>query len=565
MLSHIYIKNFAIIREIDVELSGSLNIISGETGTGKSIVIQAVNMALGSRGSSSLVADGADKALVQLVFQLDPADKAFISSHMEGFDDDELIITRELHKNGRSIARLNGEIVNLSTLGAVAKRLADIHGQYDNQTLLDPESHIDFVDKYSPEKIKPLKESLSKAYRRYSRLKSEIAKLRNSRAEYLRRQDFIKYELDEINAADVKPEEDDELSRRASMLQNSERIYAALNECCEILDNLRLKRCEALMREISSYDPLYSDIAASLSDCVYTLDDITEDIRKERDGMSFSPEELDSVMIRLSQLDNLKRKYGGSLESVIAHRDKCAAEFRHSEDSEETEKKLKSEFDAARNELLALSKELSLLRKAAAEKLAERMTSELSELNFPNAVFAARCETARNSSGSVTLTENGIDKIEFLFSANKGQALRPMADIASGGEISRISLAFKRITGDSGGTGTMIFDEIDTGISGRTASVVGSKLREIARNHQIICITHLPQIAAAGDYHYLISKDADEDSSYTTIRLLSHEERVSEIARLLGGTTVTDTTLKSAEELIAGAKSTQPLQAGRLT
>ncbi len=548
MLSHIHIKNFAIIKEIDIDLNDNLNIISGETGTGKSIVIQAINMALGGRGSASFVAEGANKALVQLVFSLDERERELIGDAVS-LSDDDLIISREFNKNGKSLARVNGEIVNLSALASVTRHLMDIHGQYDNQTLMNPENHINIIDSLD-QKILPAKENLAKTFGEYRGIKQELNKIINNRAEFLRKQSFMQHELNEINAADIHAGEDEELTEQLNILQNSEKIFSALSESYEILYNNPLNKSLSLMEGISEYSTSYAEIAENLAGCVYTISDICDEIRRARDEISFSPDEIDSAIKRIDMLDNLKMKYGNSLESVIAYRDKCAAELELCENIDDREDGLKEKLAVLEKQVILQSKELSELRKKSGKKLAELMTKELQELNFANAQFDVSFETNKLPSGQPALSANGTDKIEFLFNANKGGTLKPLAEIASGGEISRISLAFERITNDSEGVATMVFDEIDTGISGITASVVGRKMHQIAENHQIICITHLPQIAAAGEHQYLISKDDSDDRSYTTIKLLSEDERVSEIARLLGGDNITEITLASARELL---------------
>lgn len=560
MLTHIYIKNFAIIKEIDIDLNDRLNIISGETGTGKSIVIQAVNMALGGRGSSSFVADGHDKALVQLVFSLSGPERLVISAIPEysqytaindyASDSSELIITREFNKSGKSLARINGEIVTLSFLNGLTRHLVDIHGQYDNQTFLDPDRHMEILDNCGGNKLADIKGHVSALYAEYQSTRAQLIKIRSSHAEFLRKQDFMRFEVSEIDAADLRPGEDSDLNDRLKILQNSEKIFAALSESYEILSSSGLDRCRSLMEDISGFGNDYAAISSTLSDSVYALDDICEEIRRSRDSFSFTPDEIDIVVTRLNMIDNMKRKYGGSIESILEYHDKCTSELEKFENTEDIEKELTQNLSSLRKQILLLSEELGNLRREAAAKLSSDMTSELSELNFANAQFAVDISTVLNSEGSPVISSLGTDRVEFLFNANKGGSLKPLSEVASGGEISRIALAFKRLTNSAEHIPTLVFDEIDTGISGITASVVGRKLHEISKNHQVLCITHLPQIAACGDHQYLISKDDSDERSYTTIKLLSDEERIHEIARLLGGTNITETTLASASELL---------------
>ena len=571
MLTHIYIKNFAIIKEIDIDLNDRLNIISGETGTGKSIVIQAINMALGGRGSASFVADGHEKALVQLVFSLSEPERGVISAlpeyahYANGADspdgtgapdasssqsETELVITREFNRSGKSLARINGEIVTLAFLNGLTRHLVDIHGQYDNQTFLDPDKHMGILDNCGGNELAALKERVAALYAEYQSTRSQLVKIRSSHAEFLRKQDFMRFEVSEIDAAGLRPGEDAELSDRLKILQNSEKIFAALSESYEILSASGLDRCRSLMEDIAGFGSVYASISSGLSDSVYALDDICEEIRRSRDSFSFTPDEIDDVVTRLNMIDTMKRKYGGSIESIMEYRDKCMTELEKFENTEDAEKELTQRLAALRRQILSLSEELSALRRAAADMLSADMTAELSELNFANAQFAVDIAPVLNADGAPVISAAGTDRVEFLFNANKGGSLKPLSEVASGGEISRIALAFKRLTNSAEHVPTLVFDEIDTGISGITASVVGRKLHEIAESHQVLCITHLPQIAACGDHQYLIAKDDSNERSYTTISLLSEEDRVHEIARLLGGTNITQTTLASARELL---------------
>ena len=550
MLSRIYIRNFAIIREIDIDLEDGLNIISGETGTGKSIVIQAVNMALGGRGSSSLIAEGSDKAMVQLVFTLTDSEHKLISELIDSLEDDQLIVTREFSRSGKSIAKINGEIVNLSTLSSITSHLVDIHGQYDNQTFLNSDNHIRILDSFLDEKIAPVKAELSSMYKRYQSLRRDLLKVRANHSEFLRKQDFMRFELEEITKADIRIGEDDELAKEVELLQNGEKIFSALSQSYDILFSTDLEKCIDLMTGISGYDPEYANIASSLAEHIYLIRDLSEDIRHKRDSVTYEPGQIDAAISRLDLLDKLKLKYGGSLDKVLEYGAMCQKELDVNENIKEHEAELTAEILSIRKDILAVSEQLTVLRRESGLKLTELMTKELQELNFANAEFGVDFDTNLTATGSPAISDNGTDKIQFMFNANKGGTLKPMAEIASGGEISRISLAFKRITSDMDHISTMIFDEIDTGISGITASVVGRKMHQIGRNHQIICITHLPQIAAAGDHQFLIAKNDSDDRSFTTISSLSPQERVMEIARLLGGDNITDITLASAQELL---------------
>lgn len=547
MISHISIKDFAIIDKIDVDFYPGLNIITGETGAGKSIIIEAISLALGSRADTAFVRSGKDKAIIQLVADLDGED---------------IIITREVSSSGKSLCKINDEIVTLSHLNKLCKRIADIHGQYDNQSLLYPENHIKLVDSYNKTTINPKKEQVSQLFSKYQDVKAELAALIKNQAEAERKRDFMKFELQEISSANPAIGEDKELESTLSVLQNSETIFNNLSNAYDILSSddisteVILGRALHLVQELSGYSDELKAIGEDLSDAYYRLTDISQTIRKYKDSISFSPELLEETINRQNTIDSLKRKYGGSLDQVLEYKDKIAIEIDKLEDIDQRKSKLTQVLSISEGQLKEACTQLSEIRKQTAKSIEKKVNKELQELNFKNAELIINFADQSNHE-TAAYTSEGIDKVEFLITTNKGEVPKPLVKIASGGEISRIMLAFKQITGSLDTIPTMIFDEIDNGISGITASIVGNKLLDISNRHQIICITHLPQIAAFGDHHYRIEKMTIDGKTNTRIVPLSHEEKVSEIARLLGGINITETTLKSAEELIELSKSGQ--------
>ena len=540
MINHISIKNFAIIENTEVDFEDGLNIITGETGAGKSIVIEAVSLALGSRADTSSVRTGADKAVVQLAGDL---------------DGEEIVITREVSASGKNLCRLNGEIVTLTRLNEVCRRLADIHGQYDNQSLLNPEYHMVLVDSYHKDKTGPAREEVSQKYNSFAQCRSELASLLALEKENARRKDFYRFELDEIDSANLKPGEDNELEERISLLQNSEKIFESIEKSYALLTEASPSlidgsgACHRAIEEIASYSRELESISAEFGDIYYRLQDLSRSLGEMRENISFSPAELDSLISRLNQIDNLKKKYGSSIDEIITYRDDIVSKLEKIDNFDDEKHRLEKQLIASKNELLAACSILTALRKEIAAELETKILAELSDLNFKDARMEITVEPLS------TPTEEGMDKIEILISANRGEPLKPLYKIASGGEMSRIMLAFKNIISSSDMIPTLIFDEIDNGISGITASIVAKKLGEISCQHQIICITHLPQIAAAGDRNYRIYKETDGEKTFTRVEKLSDEEKVSEVARLLGGTTITDTTLKSAKELIESSRS----------
>ncbi len=538
MIDRISIKNFAIIENAEVDFEDGLNIITGETGSGKSIAVEAISLALGSRADTSSVRTGTDKAVVQLLGTL------------EG---EEIVITREVSASGKNICKLNGEIVTLAQLNAATKRLADIHGQYDNQSLLNPEYHIILLDMYKAGASADIKAAVSVAFRKYNEIKRQLIALLSHEKENARKLDFYRFEAEEIKNAELKPGEDAELEERVFLLQNSEKIFENVEKTYAMLfygtpsatDQLSL--CLGSLQEISSYSKELAAISEEFGDIYYRLQDLSGELRNIRESLNFSPEEMDAAMSRLAMIENLKKKYGSSIDEILEYEQKILAQLDIIENFDDEKRRLESLLSEAKKSLLAACKELSEIRKNSASELQKRITEELSELNFRNAKLEIRVSPLSAP------TENGMDDVEILIATNRGEPMKPLAKIASGGEMSRIMLAFKNVIGSCDNIPTLIFDEIDSGISGITASVVGKKLKEIAEHHQIICITHLPQIAACGDSNYRIYKETDDNKTYTNIQKLSDEGRIEEIARLLGGSTVTETTLASARELIANS------------
>ncbi|MDR1135105.1 MAG: DNA repair protein RecN [Clostridiales Family XIII bacterium] len=543
MITRILIRDFAIIEEVDIDLTSGFSVITGETGAGKSIIIEAVSLALGSRADSAMVRAGKQKAFIQIVAEIQEDDGVR-----------EVILTREVSASGKSAAKIDGEIVSVAQLSAFSARLADIHGQYDHQSLLKTENHIALVDSYHSLVTAPLKEQTAGEWKLYSSLKAQLTSLLADEAAARRRLDFMRFELDEITNANPRPEEDAALRERLAILQNSGFIFEKLSEAAELLydgapsaEELLGKAMRA-MQNISAYSEELSSAARSISDSYYIIEDLASSIRANMGKMEFSPEELNDTISRLDLLERLCAKYGGSIPKMLEYRQKLLTDLENIENIDSLKEDLSSRLNHAEEKLIDLSARLTAARKEAAAELEVKINAELASLNFSNASFAVSfTETADIRS---RLSGNGVDNVEFLISSNRGQPLLPLTKVASGGEMSRMMLAFKSVTGSYDQIPTMIFDEIDSGISGVTASIVGEKLAGMARHRQIVCITHLPQIAAFGHNHFMIQKNSDDEKTFTVITALKDSERVQEIARLLGGANITETTLKSARELI---------------
>ncbi len=540
MITHLRIQDFAIIETIDIDFENGLNILTGETGSGKSIIIEAVSMALGSRADTTFVRTGKPKAIIQMV------------AEHEG---EEYIITREISANGKSLCKINDQLVTLNQLQQLCRQIADIHGQYDHQSLLNPENHLNFVDMYDKKSLIPTRERVASLYEKYADVKTKLKNLIQNANERARKQDFMHFELTEIDGANLQLGEDEEVSQKITMLQNGEKIAQNLSNSYELLfseipsASEYLGKSLKLLEEIASYSPDIYSVKEGLSECYYKLEDLSPQLRAIMEQISYSPQELDEAIQRADQLETLKRKYGSTLEEILEYREKIFNSLQDMENIDTVKVQLEDQIKVFENELAQASEELSALRKASAQELEAKVNKELQDLNFKDAFFIVEFSQDTKDE-KPNYSQNGTDLCEFLICSNKGEVPKPLVKIASGGEISRVMLAFKRIMGDYDRIPTMIFDEIDSGISGITAAIVGKKLREIAKNHQIICITHLPQIAAYGDFHYQIQKISDENSTHTTIAALSQDQKVEEIARLLGGMNITKASLDNAKELI---------------
>ena len=520
MINHISIKNFAIIENTEIDFKDGLNIITGETGSGKSIVIEAVSLALGSRADSSYVRTGSDKAVIQLAGTL---------------DDKEFVITREISTAGKNLCRINGEIVTLSQVNLLSSKLADVHGQYDNQSLLNPDYHIILLDSYKHQYTDALKEDVTEKYVSYVKARKELARLLSMEKENIRKLDFYRFEEEEIEKARLIPGEEEELREKIMLLQNSEKIYENISMAYQVMYEESPSVMDGLshgvraIEELSSYSEKISALGEEFRDIYYRLEDICREISNIKSSLTFSPAELDEAISRMELIDGLKKKYGSTVEEILEYQEKLQKQLSIAENMDEEKRRLMHKLKACREQLLKSCSDLTAKRTSKAAELENAIQAELIDLNFKNAKVKIKIEPLDEPS------QNGME---------------PLAKIVSGGEMSRIMLAFKNIISSYDEIPTLIFDEIDNGISGITASIVGKKLKEISKNHQIICITHLPQIAACGDFNYRIYKDSGDTGTFTHVEALSPEEKVDEIARLLGGVSITEATVKAAKELI---------------
>ena len=540
MIDRIAIDNFATIKHISFDLGEGLNIITGETGAGKSVLVTAISTVLGDRADTAMVRTGSDRALIQIA-----GDK----------NGEEVVISREILASGKSVSKLNGEMVTLGQIRKFCSDWVDIHGQYDNQQILDPDNHILITDRYHSEAIGPELDKLETLYYEYKAAQKEYDDLLKSEAEALRQQDFYRFEYDYIGNLDLRAGEDEELRELLSIARNGARISAAVHKAYDLIHESDMSVLSGLSRasdELASVTE-YSDRLAALAEraqaAYYELEDVSAGIRELTDSFTYTDEDLDRISERLAVIEDAVRKYHRSPEEIISYQKELGEKLELISNFDDEKKRL---ADTARRRYVLLEDQaghVSEIRHIIAAKLESAMVKELEDLDFANSEFSIRIDRAD------MIGPLGYDQVEFLISTNPGEPLMPLTRIASGGEISRIMLAFKHIIGDSDMVGTMIFDEIDTGISGRTALVVGRKMSEIADHHQIIAVTHLPQIAAYGDDNYLITKTIADEKPHTDIEHLDEKGKVRMVATLFSGSSDSESALDAARELIEAASS----------
>ncbi len=550
MLTSLKIENVAIIESAAIEFGCGLNVLTGETGAGKSIVIDSINAILGERTSRDIIRTGAQSAKVYAVFEdVNAKVRDFLDENGIDCEDGVLIINRTLSREGKNVCRLNGAPVTVSMLREIGGELIDIHGQHDNQSLLSPEKHCGFVDSFAgnADIIADYREK----YSRLCEIRSKLKKLTTDESSKSQRIDFLTYQIDELEKADITLGERDELKVRKSLINNSQKLIESLNIAYEALkaDGAGIDMitdAESEISDASAYMEALGEASEKITDIRYELEDIAETVRDAMSEVDFDPSELEDIDERLDLLYRLSKKYGDTEEEMLEYLEKAKAELDNIAFSEEKVKELQKQEKEALAETEAAAQRLTESRKTAGEKLSNAICSELEFLDMPNVRFVVKC-------GDIGLTENGKDEIEFLISANVGEEPKPLAKIASGGELSRIMLAIKNVLAETDGVDTMIFDEIDTGVSGRAAQKIAMKLRSASKGRQVICVTHLAQIAAQGDVHLYISKSVSDGKTYTNIKSLIEEERVAEIARIMGGMEITKLQLESAREMLRNA------------
>ncbi len=555
MLSLLHIENIAIIESADISFDGGFNVLTGETGAGKSIVIDSISAVLGQRTSRELIRTGAKSALVTAVFSgLEPL--AWLEENGVPDGGEELLLQREIQADGRNACRVNGRPVAVAQLRALGEQLLNIHGQHDGQQLLDPAYHLGYLDSFG--KTGALLASFQEPYQALADLRRQIAALEMDEAERTRRVDTLNFQIAELERAGLKSGEEEDLNARRTLLRSAGKLMDAVQQAqfalsgtedsqgaCDLIAN-----AEGAVQSVAQVGPQFAELAEKLTALRSFAEDAAETVRDMGREFDFSPDELDQVEGRLDLLYRLKRKYGSTVEEMLDYLERCREELSQIEDAGDAVSRLEKQEEKLRAEALKRGKALTKARKKAAGELQRRVQEELRQLDMPKVRFETDFMPAPGEDG---MDGDGMEQVQFLMSANVGEGLKPIQKVASGGELARIMLALKNVLAEDDSIGSLVFDEVDTGVSGRAAQKVAEKMADVARRKQVLCVTHLPQIAAMADAHFSVEKGEKGGRTYTKVERLDDEGRRDELARLIGGSTVTDVLRESAKELLAQA------------
>ncbi|WP_458412555.1 DNA repair protein RecN [Schinkia sp. CFF1] len=567
MLAELSIKNFAIIESLSISFQKGLTVLTGETGAGKSIIIDAISLVVGGRGSSEFVRFGCKKAEIEGLFLLDHDNHPCIEKAGElGIEiaDGMIVLHREILTNGKSICRINGKLVTLSIIREIGRTLIDIHGQHEHQDLMNADRHLPLVDQFEEKKTIPAMEEYQRLYKQFLQLKKQLKGLDENEQKMAHRLDLIQFQLNEIKNANLAPREEEQLVEEKVQLTNYEKIHTAVNRSYEALsgeqqglDWIGLAMNE--LEDVSTLNERLKTIFESVSNSFYLLEEAASLLRDERDLMEFDPERLDFIEARLNEIRFLKKKYGQTVEDILEYAAKIEDEIDQIENREVHLDRLRKQLNDVQKDLLIEAQNLSNIRKKIAEKLKHEIHKELKDLHMAKTVFDIEFTLSTGKVTDQTVTfqghpidflESGMDRVEFLISTNPGEPLKSLSKIASGGELSRIMLALKSIFSKNQGITSIIFDEVDTGVSGRVAQAMAEKIYKISSGSQVLCITHLPQVAAMADTHLYISKETKGERTFTSIKELDDETRIKEVARMISGVEVTELTKQHAKELL---------------
>ena len=547
MLNLLHIENIAVIESADISFDRGFNVLTGETGAGKSIVIDAISAILGERAYRDMIRTGASKASVRAVFTGVPELSWFRDNGVEY--DEETVIQRDIFLDGKNVCRVNGCLVSVAILRKLGIQLINIHGQHDSASLFDEANHLIFLDDFASNQ--GIRQAYREKYETVAGLRQEIQRMTMDEGEKLRRMETLKYQIAEIEKAELEPGEDEALEERRKLLQNAEKLSKGMDEAVEALyggDESQgaaelLSQAEHALGRLSRFSDNFSSLHERVADLMYQVRNAAEEVKDARDDLSYSADELEQIEARLDVIHRLRRKYGVTCADILSYLEQAKKELDDIEFADDHLEWLKTKLKKAEKEAWEEANKLRQNRKENAEIMSARILSELSQLDMPR--VQVRCDFTERE-----LTPNGADAVAFYMSANAGEALKPMSKVASGGELARIMLSMKNVLAEKDQIGTLIFDEVDTGVSGRAAQKVAEKLRKLAKFKQVLCVTHLPQMAALANTHMLISKSERDGRTYTSVTPLDLEGRKRELARIIGGAQITETTLKSAEEML---------------
>ncbi|WMJ81870.1 DNA repair protein RecN [Clostridium sp. MB40-C1] len=553
MLLQLNINNFALIESLSISFDKGFNILTGETGAGKSIIIDAINFVLGGKFNKGLIRTGEEKTFVEAIFDVENKNTISLLKEMEIEFEDLVIISRETFKSGKSIVKVNGKSVLISQIKRLAETLINIHGQHENQDLLKSATHILYLDRLGEDKLKNDLIEYMKLYEKLLEIDRKIGELGVNSGEREKLLDFLNYQISEIDKANLKIGEDLELEKRYTILNNAEKISGSLGYAYNVLYNSNdnfvsvydsLNKVIKELRNVEDKIDTISSIVNSLEEAYYNIEQNISDIRHIQENTSYDKNELDIINSRIFQIDTYKRKYGNSIEEILEYKNKITKQYNEMINSNEIIESLKKDREKICSKMRKIAKDIHIIRKSIATLLEDKIKSELEYVGLEKSIFKVSIKMEEE------FYSNGCDKIEFLISTNPGQPIKPLESVVSGGELSRIMLGLKTVFVSKDEIPSIIFDEIDTGISGRTAQRVAEKMYLISKNCQVFCVTHLPQIAAMSDCHFLVSKEVKEERTYTNIKRISETKKEEEIARMIGGSEITDLTIKHSKEMI---------------
>jgi DNA repair protein RecN (Recombination protein N) len=553
LLSELSIKNFAIIEALSISFVKGLTVLTGETGAGKSIIIDAIHLLVGGRGSAEFVRHGEEKAEIEGLFQLNENHHPCYAKALEfGIEIEEgmVVLRRDISKTGKSVCRINGKLVTISTLREIGSTLVDIHGQHEHQELMDETRHLTLLDQFGFEEISLSSKEYQDVFHRYESILQKLKSLSENEQQTAHRLDLIQFQFDEIQKANLQLDEDELLFEEKRKLGNFERVFAAIQSSYTALNGEQkgldwISMVMGHLEDAAALDTVYKDVYESVSNCFYQLEDASRTIRSELEGLEYDPQRLNEIEDRLNEINQLKRKYGKTIREILEYAAKIEEEIETLQNKETHISELEKELSSIKKDLILEAKQLTELRKKWADKLTKLIHNELKELYMGKTVFEIRFEKHLHH-----FTKNGVDHVEFYLSTNPGEPLKPLSKIASGGELSRIMLALKSIFSKHQGVTSIIFDEVDTGVSGRVAQAIAEKIYKVATDSQVLCISHLPQVAAMADTHWFISKVTKGGRTKTSVAPLKAEEKIKEIGRMISGVEITDLTKKHAEELL---------------